>query len=106
MSFRFLQSAAGIKAIVSGPDMIDFVNGLADKALAAAHGAAPHGSGYYDAHLGTTPAEVRDDGVHAELWSSDPFWHIVEYGSVNNPPHRVLETAITSIGLDYNDGAG
>lgn len=106
MGFRFVANFVGIAEITHGTDMVAFVNGLAETALANAHAGAPHETGYYDAHLGMTPAEVRDDGVHAEIWSSDPFWHLVEYGSVHNPPHRVLERACTAVGLDFHDGDG
>lgn len=46
----------------------------------------------------------REHGVAvANVTTPDPFWHIIEYGSVNNRPYRPATRAAASVGLDFKD---
>jgi hypothetical protein len=36
-----------------------------------------------------------------EYWTGVYIWHIIEYGSVNNPPYAVLRRAAESAGLHF-----
>lgn len=53
---------------------------------------APKHTGYYARHV-----KGRGDRIVA----SDPFWHLVEFGSVNNPAYRPLARGVRAAGLKY-----
>lgn len=42
---------------------------------------------------------VSDQGDTVTLGSDDPFFHLVEWGSVNNPPYAPLRRGIRAAGL-------
>lgn len=69
--------------------------GLKRKTLevhAAAKEIAPTGAhhGYYRRRLKVSGTKVL---------ATDAFWHLVEFGSVNNPPYAVLRRAAIAVGL-------
>ena len=49
---------------------------------------APVRTGYYRRSIGSQPAGDYDGVATAEVTTSDPFWHIIEYGSVDSPAYR------------------
>lgn len=51
---------------------------------------APHKTGYYERRV-----KARGMLIRAE----DVFWHLVEYGSVNNPAYAPLRRGIRAAGL-------
>lgn len=71
-----------------------FQAGLAKIAADAAEqvkAAAPTGgTGYYRRH-------VRAHGTQIQL--SDPFWHLVEFGSIHNIPYAPLRRGMHAAGL-------
>lgn len=56
--------------------------------------AAPHKTGYYRRHLSARGTRVL---------IGDPFWHLVEFGSVNNPPYAPVRRGIRAAGLTFID---
>lgn len=66
---------------------------------------APQGHG--STHFGDTIeiGEATDD--HGEsmvtVETSDPFWHLIEFGSANNPPYRPFTAAAENVGLEFHD---
>lgn len=36
----------------------------------------------------------------------DIAWHIIEYGSVNNPPYAPVRRAVTELGWRFDDAGG
>lgn len=50
-------------------------------------------TGYFIRHLG-----VRGNRV----LSGDPFTHLIEFGSVNNPPYAPLRTGAMNAGMRYD----
>jgi len=56
----------------------------------AAESAAPVRTGYYRRHLKT---------IGTSVVSTDPFGHLVEFGSVNNPPYAPLRRGVLATGL-------
>jgi hypothetical protein len=46
---------------------------------------------------------VADDGDDVRLESTDPFAHIIEFGSVNNPPYAPLRRGVRAAGLRLSD---
>lgn len=51
-------------------------------------------TGYYIQHI-----EVRGTTIRFE----DPFWHLSEYGSRNNPPQRNALRGVRAAGLRFED---
>jgi hypothetical protein len=47
------------------------------------------------------PARLTPAGWVGAYGSDGSDWHLVEYGSVNNHPYRVLERAAREAGLDF-----
>lgn len=41
------------------------------------------------------------DGQTARIVTTSSIWHILEYGSVNNPPYRPLAAGVQAAGLTY-----
>lgn len=104
-TFEFTIAADAGRKLVGTPEVKAFIDERAQAALAEAQRIAPVVTGAYRDSLGITPATEGADGtVTAELWSDSWYWHFVEYGTATNPPHRVLETAVTGSGLDFEDG--
>lgn len=51
---------------------------------------APERTGYYK-------RRVRASG--RKVVARDPFWHLIEFGSVNNPPYSPLRRGLLAAGL-------
>jgi hypothetical protein len=47
----------------------------------------------------TGPFEVESDGVEVRVVNTDHGGHLIEWGSVNNPPYAPLRRAVHSVGL-------
>lgn len=57
--------------------------------------ASPHKTGYF-------ARRVKDRRYRVRL--EDPFWHLVEYGSINNPPYAPVRRAVRALSLRFVDG--
>lgn len=103
---RFELNPASYEELARSPEMRGFVSDLAQSVLERARGLAPVGMprGAYKRSLVATPATETSDGVTASVGSTSSFWHLVEFGSVNNRPYRVLETAARQSGLRFEEG--
>lgn len=97
----FTVDPAGVRALLSGPPAVSHLTDRAHAIQTEAERIAPGGFGGYKASLSVGPAVTRDGVAAVEVRSSSSFWHLVEYGSVNNVPHRVMERAVRASGLDY-----
>jgi hypothetical protein len=72
---------------------------VAEPALAAAEHATP---------VGATGAAHRSlslvtDANGVRLQSSDPFWHLIEFGSMNNPAYSPLRRGVRAAGLTLKE---
>lgn len=103
--FKFTPDPAAIKKLATGKDVLDFIDGHAERCLATALQIAPVKTGEYKDSLSVSPARETGTGdVEAELRSSSWHWHFVEFGTLNNPAQHVLERAITQSGLKFKPG--
>lgn len=50
-------------------------------------------TGRASASIEATGATLEDGVATAYVYSSDPFWHLIEYGSVNNDVYRPITRA-------------
>lgn len=64
---------------------------------------APVRTGYYRRSIGSQPAGDYDGVATAEVTTSDPFWHIIEYGSVDSPAYRPFRRGVEDSGLRFKD---
>jgi hypothetical protein len=79
-----------------------FVADAARKLADAAHDAAPVGAtGETAESYEAYGSEIRDGVATSFFGSNNPVWHIIEFGSVNNPPYRPMLTAVERCGLRY-----
>jgi len=74
----------------------EFIGGMRARTTAVAvavRQAAPDKTGYYKRH-------VRPDGT--KVRATDTFWHLLEFGSVNNPPYAPLRRGVIASGLRFS----
>jgi hypothetical protein len=72
-----------------------FQNGMRRRTkeiAAVVQAVSPRHTGYYARHV-----KARGDRVVA----TDPFWHIVEFGSVNNRPYAPLRRGLRAAGVKF-----
>lgn len=77
----------------------DFQTGMQDRTRILAvtiEAASPHKTGYF-------ARRVRKRGRY-RVALLDPFWHLVEYGSKNNPAYAPVRRAVRALGLRFEDG--
>lgn len=55
---------------------------------------APNVTGYYEGHIAAEGTQIV---------ASDFAWHLVEFGSVNNPPYAPLRRGVIAAGLRFVD---
>lgn len=102
-AFSFSVNPVGLAAIMHSTDMHAFVADKVNTVLANARSGAPVASGDYLDSLGSTPPVDTPTTVRGEVWSSSSFWHLVEFGSINNHAYHLLERACTAAGLKFTD---
>lgn len=96
----------GIAAALSAAEPVAALRRRAQATVTEAKATGPRG-----AHLGRHEVDriaVGDVTItptgpqQAILWDSS-FWHLIEFGSANNPPYRVLTRAAQNQGLRVID---
>jgi hypothetical protein len=78
--------------VINTSECRSYLYRVAQAALNDAYAAAPVLSGHYRDSL--FASIIEGDSPKAQLASSSSFWHWVEFGSINNDPHRVLSAAV------------
>lgn len=94
---------AGVDKILQSPEAVDVLRKAAGFAVREAVDLAPRGFGGYRKTLRTGAAHVLDGAAAVDVESTSSFWHLVEFGSVNNPPRRVLQRAAQNTGLKFEE---
>lgn len=90
MSTRFVKNVGFTKELEATPEMREFRRKVTKVAAQAVRDAAPEQTGYYK-------RRVRARGYSVVVL--DPFWHLVEFGSTNNPTYAPLRRGIRAVGL-------
>lgn len=70
---------------------------IADQVVAAANANNPT----HRFQFSILRTQQDGDGVIITAGTKYPFAHIIEYGSVNNPPYAPLRKAVTGLGLRF-----
>lgn len=91
MSTVFRSNPSAAREIANDPEFQAGIARLARAGTGDVQQAAPAGgTGYYRRH-------IRSSGTRIQL--TDPFWHLIEFGSVNNPAYAPLRRGLRASGL-------
>lgn len=102
--FTWEPDRAAIRAIIHRQEVADELANLRSEAAQAARHVAPHGpTGMYAESIVEGPIETRGGEVSTSYGSTDFAAHIVERGSVNNPPYMPLHRGAAAVGLRVED---
>lgn len=71
-----------------------FMAAKATDLVRAIRAGAPNASGYFRRSLGS------DGNV---VYTTDPFWHLIESGSVHNPPYAPFRRGVRAAGLRLDE---
>lgn len=95
MSVRFKRNRRMDEQLKARPQYGAALEQLAQPAAQAARMIAPKRTrrGY------ATTIRVQRAGLEVRLISTDPFAHLVEWGSANNPPYAPLRRGVRAAGL-------
>jgi hypothetical protein len=91
----------GVNELMRSPAALALVASTAKAAARAAGNIAPNGGpakGVAQSYKATAP-HPTPTGVAATVYSTDPFAHLVEFGSVHNPAYAPLRRAALRLGL-------
>jgi hypothetical protein len=94
MSVRYERNHGFELELERDPRMVAHIRSSTTTVAVAVRAAAPRKTGRYRKSV-----KPRDNRVVAE----DPFWHLVEYGSVNNPPYAPLRRGTRAAGLRLDE---
>lgn len=98
---RMVLNPDGVDDLLDDPRAARFVAGGAREFASTAATLAPDGGpgrGVRESYR-STKARREDEAVVATVYSTDPFAHLVEWGSVNNPAYGPLRRAAQRLGL-------
>jgi hypothetical protein len=91
---------AAVLAFAKGPQVAAELVALRSRAARETRRIAPKGpTGMYSESIVEGPVEQTAKGLATSYGSTDFAAHIVEVGSVNNPPYRPLHRAAQALGL-------
>lgn len=93
---RYVPNRGLERELGSSLGMRDLQVHVARRVAGATKQSAPYGTGRY--HRSILFLVAREDGVwHALVGSSDPFWHGIEFGSVNNSTYAPLRRGLEKV---------
>lgn len=99
----FIANRAFKTELMRSIEMRALLGALVSEAGDAARRLAPKHTGDYASSI-VTSVGMREDGLPVgRIASTDFAAHMIEFGSVNNPPYRVLGRAAQSVGLKLVD---
>ncbi len=105
-TFRFVPNPQMIVEVDTSAELGRTVGKTADRVAQRARALAPRRTGTFARSIRSLPSSLRGRQWVGRVVTSDPFWHLEEFGSVNNPPHRTFARATVAVGLDYVDERG
>lgn len=102
MTFRL--NPRGVTELVTSTGAVALVNREARTLAKTVQEQTPIGETHQAwESIRTTPARPMPDGSEGTVYSTDPFWHLIEFGSVNNPPYAPMRRAVLRRGLRFRD---
>jgi hypothetical protein len=97
MGWLFVPNEPGIDEVMRGPEMAEHLTMAAQAGRAAVQPRGANRKG----DIVAEPARTRDGVMSARFGSTSSFWHLEEFGSINNRPYRTLTTAALTLGLRF-----
>lgn len=98
MTIKFTVDELGLDQFLDSADMTRVRRSAAD-AIVDRAGLIMIGTDY------ASTLSVEEDSDRVSASTSDPFWHLVEFGSINNDALRPLSRATQDVGCKFTDGA-
>ena len=99
MTVRVTTRAAGVDELLSDARVVALVTAGAADVARNASDIAPVSTGAYKRSLRSTNARREATRVVATAYTADPFGHLVEWGSINNPAYSPLRRGAERTGL-------
>lgn len=90
---RYVPKPGIEEELASSLGMRNLMDDTTRPVAAAVRQSSPRRSGRYRRSI-TTGVTLEDDGWHGRVGSTDFAWHMVEYGSVNNPTYAPLRRGL------------
>lgn len=102
---KFVPDLAGQEQIVKGPGVARALREEADGLRDAVEGQAQRfaNTGRFAGSIEVGDVERIAGGLSISVYTTDPDGHIVEWGSVNNPPYAPLRKGVASTGLRFRE---
>lgn len=102
MAFKL--NASGIDEIVGGGGTIRMLEEVAAKVSDGVEDEAPVETGHFQGSVRVLPVERTSRGASITVDSTDFAAHLVEWGSVHNPPYAPFRKAAARLGLKLRGG--
>ncbi len=106
MSSHYRASPGWQIRVLKTPEARALIKGAADLTLASITANTPvvtgEYQGYWEATTKTRRSQAADFTAAAKITTSDAIWHIIEFGSVNNPPYAPIRRGVIAAGLKWN----
>lgn len=105
MTARFYGNEAGQAAFLASREVGTYLDRLGKRVARTTRTETPLGR-THDAwkSIGSTGPTMTVAGPEVTVYSTDPFWHLIEFGSVNNPAYAPMRRAVARHGLNFRDG--
>lgn len=102
---RYETDTAGLRELARSKGIEAGQQAVAQAVLDRGQQLAPrHLRGRYGKSLELLGSDSENDGTVTHAGSRWPFAHLVEFGSVHNPPYAPLRRAISALGLRFKPG--
>ncbi len=103
---RYVENKGWQIRVLKTPEARAEIRGVADLVLASITANVPIRTGEYQAYWERTTktrrSQAADFTAAAKIETSDAIWHIIEYGSVNNPPYAPIRRGVIEAGLKFD----
>lgn len=88
--------------VLNDTPAVEVLRNLADKAVADARSTGPrarHGGPHTIDLITVGETHITPAGAVVDIDWPSSVWHLIEFGSVNNPPYRPVTRAAQNLGL-------
>jgi hypothetical protein len=90
-----------VMEMLRAPEAVAATQAAAEACVQAAKQTNPERTGRSSSQIATFQTTEIDGAAATYFGSSSPIWHILEFGSVKNPPFRALTTACERVGIEF-----
>lgn len=102
MGARFRPNPRLRRELGRSPGVRRAVTDIAQGAAVHIRFATPRGPGP-DGGAAAASIRVTQTAESVQIQSTDPFWHLIEWGSVNNPVYAPMRRGIRAAGLRLDE---